>query len=30
METEASKDGKFLHDMSLEEMDSIWNRIKKT
>lgn len=30
MEAEASKDGKFLHDMSLEEMDSIWNRIKKT
>ena len=30
MEIEASKDGKFLHDMSLEEMDSIWNRIKKT
>lgn len=30
METEASKEGKFLHDMSLEEMDSIWNRIKKS
>jgi MazG family protein len=30
MEAEASKEGKFLHDMSLEEMDSIWNRIKKT
>jgi XTP/dITP diphosphohydrolase len=30
METEATKEGKFLHDMSLEEMDSIWNRIKKT
>ena len=30
METEAAKDGKLLHDMSLEEMDSIWNRIKKT
>ena len=30
METEAKKEGKFLHDMSLEEMDSIWNRIKKT
>ncbi len=30
METEASKDGKFLHDMTLEEMDSIWNSIKKT
>lgn len=30
MEAEASKEGKYLHDMSLEEMDSIWNRIKKT
>lgn len=30
MEAEAQTDGKFLHDMSLEEMDSIWNRIKKT
>jgi MazG family protein len=30
METEALKDGKYLHDMSLEEMDGIWNRIKKT
>jgi MazG family protein len=30
METEAAKEGKLLHDMSLEEMDSIWNRIKKT
>ncbi len=30
MEAEASKEGKFLHDMSLVEMDSIWNRIKKT
>jgi XTP/dITP diphosphohydrolase len=29
MEEEASKDGKLLHDMSLEEMDNIWNRIKK-
>ena len=29
METEALKDGKQLHDMSLEEMDAIWNRIKK-
>lgn len=30
METEAAKEGKMLHDMSLEEMDSIWNRIKKS
>lgn len=30
MEAEAAKEGKLLHDMSLEEMDSIWNRIKKT
>ena len=29
METEALKDGKQLQDMSLEEMDAIWNRIKK-
>jgi MazG family protein len=29
MEAEALKDGKQLHDMSLEEMDAIWNRIKK-
>ena len=29
METEALKAGKYLHDLSLEEMDSIWNRIKK-
>ena len=29
MEAEAQKHGKFLHDMSLEEMDSIWNSIKK-
>ncbi len=28
METEALKEGKHLHDMSLEEMDAIWNRIK--
>ena len=29
METEASKEGKLLHDMSLEEMDAIWNTIKQ-
>lgn len=29
MEAEALKTGKHLHDLSLEEMDSIWNRIKK-
>jgi len=28
MEAEALKEGKYLHDMSLEEMDAIWNRIK--
>jgi len=30
METEALKEGKQLHDMSLQEMDDIWNRIKHT
>jgi MazG family protein len=30
MEAAALQDGKHLHDMSLEEMDSIWNKIKKT
>lgn len=29
MESEALKTGKALHDMTLEEMDSIWNSIKK-
>jgi len=29
MEAAALEDGKHLHDMSLEEMDAIWNRIKK-
>ncbi len=28
MEAEALKEGKYLHDLSLEEMDTIWNRIK--
>ncbi len=30
METMALKEGKQLHDMTLEEMDAIWNRIKHT
>jgi XTP/dITP diphosphohydrolase len=30
MEKEALLDGKYLHDMTLEEMDNIWNRIKQT
>jgi MazG family protein len=29
MESEALKRGKLLHDMSLEEMDNIWNSVKK-
>lgn len=29
MEAEAAKEGKQLHDMSLDEMDALWNRIKK-
>ena len=29
MEAAALQDGKNLHDLSLEEMDAIWNRIKK-
>jgi len=29
MEKEAALQDKFLHDMSLEEMDALWNRIKK-
>lgn len=28
METEAQNEGKQLHDMTLDEMDAIWNRIK--
>jgi MazG family protein len=28
MEAEALKEGKQLHDMSLQEMDAVWNRIK--
>ena len=29
MEKEAALQDKFLHDMTLEEMDAMWNRIKK-
>ncbi|MCP9752249.1 nucleoside triphosphate pyrophosphohydrolase [Ferruginibacter sp. HRS2-29] len=29
METAAQKENKFLHDMTLEEMDALWNKIKK-
>jgi XTP/dITP diphosphohydrolase len=29
MEAGALKEGKYLHDMSLEEMDALWNDIKK-
>ena len=29
MEAAALEQGKYLHDMSLEEMDAIWNKIKK-
>ena len=29
MEKEAALQDKFLHEMSLEEMDAMWNRIKK-
>ena len=28
MEEEAAKENKFLHDMTLEEMDKLWNKIK--
>jgi MazG family protein len=28
MEAEAAKEGKQLHDMTLQEMDDIWNRVK--
>ncbi len=28
MEEEAAKENKFLHDMNLEEMDNLWNKIK--
>ncbi|RZJ32783.1 MAG: nucleoside triphosphate pyrophosphohydrolase [Chryseobacterium sp.] len=29
MEETAAKENRFLHDMTLEEMDALWNRIKK-
>lgn len=29
MEAAAKKENKFLHDMTLEEMDALWNKIKK-
>ena len=29
MEEAAAKENKFLHEMSLEEMDALWNKIKK-
>ena len=29
MEEAAAEENKFLHDMSLEEMDALWNKIKK-
>ncbi len=29
MENEASLQNKFLHDMTLEEMDALWNKIKR-
>jgi XTP/dITP diphosphohydrolase len=29
MEEEAALENRFLHDMSLEEMDALWNKIKK-
>jgi MazG family protein len=29
METMAEKDGKLLHDMNLEEMDALWNKVKE-
>jgi MazG family protein len=29
MEAAAQKENRFLHDMTLEEMDALWNKIKK-
>ena len=29
MEEAAAQENKFLHDMSLEEMDQLWNKMKK-
>jgi MazG family protein len=30
MEVMAEKEGKLLHDMDLEEMDALWNKVKET
>lgn len=30
MEEEAAKENRFLHDLTLEEMDALWNRIKRS
>ena len=30
MEEAASRDNRFLHDMTLEEMDALWNKIKRS
>ena len=29
MEIEAARENKFLHDMSLEQMDALWNKVKQ-
>ena len=29
IEEEAAKQGRQVHDLSLQEMDEIWNRVKK-
>ena len=29
MELEAARENKFLHDMTLEQMDALWNRVKQ-
>jgi uncharacterized protein YabN with tetrapyrrole methylase and pyrophosphatase domain len=30
MENAAATENKMLHDMTLEEMDALWNKIKHT